>query len=190
MPIAPSGRLLAVVVVGAAGAGGDSEGMLAPVLVGGGRVLAAADGGVAVAAGTCWLDVVREPRLSDPSIFPLTSPAGAPNSGFLLALGAGGGGPFDEIPVRANWSLSAVDTATLAAAPAALPAAVVALSVSPATPRCGGADADAAPAVGNRWGRDAKYSSRSPKKACFSWAGRLAIILRARRRLELEHQVM
>lgn len=90
------------------------------------------------------------------------------NPGFLFADGAGGGGPLVN-PVRANWSRSALETAALAAAPAALPAAAVARSVKP--------PCDAGVEAGNRCGLDAKYSSSKLKNACFSPAGRFAIIV-------------
>lgn len=119
---------------------------------------------------------------------PLTNPAGPPetplelnldaNPGLLPLLGAGGGGPF-VIPVLANWSRNALETATEAAAPAAFPAAFVARSVNPALLNgVAGVVVVVVPEEeGKRCGREAKYSSRRLKKACFSVGGRLDIIL-------------
>lgn len=59
--------MLAVADGAAGAAGGAGEGMLAPVLAGGGNVLALAVAG-GLAAGICWLDIVRAPKLSDPSV--------------------------------------------------------------------------------------------------------------------------
>ena len=150
--------------------------MPAAVLVGGGRVLDAVDGGV-VAFGTLEVELVLEPKLISRIDLPLTTPAATLNPGFVLAAGAGGGAPLEARPLRENWSRSALLTAALAAAPAAFPAADVARSVSPATPRCVETGVAVLQDEARRFGREAKYSSSSEKNACFSCAGRLAIIV-------------
>lgn len=131
---------------------------------------------------------VLGPRLSPPNDLPATRPptplipllyADDANPGLLPEEGAGGGGPLLEPkPLRDICSRMWFCTAILAAFPAALPAAAVARSVIPVIPPpplrvCVEAG------VGKRCGRVAKYSSNSPKNACFSPAGRFAIMAKA-----------
>lgn len=74
----------------AAGAADGGAGTLDPVRVGGGSVLAA---GCGVAAGTCVLDVVLEPKLSDPNVFHRASTSVSQHDLYSTA-GKGGCLPF------------------------------------------------------------------------------------------------
>lgn len=76
----------------AAGAADGGAGTLDPVRVGGGSDLAAgADAGAAT--GTCVLDVVLEPKLSDPNVFHRASTSVSQHDLYSTA-GKGGGLPF------------------------------------------------------------------------------------------------